>query len=65
MPGAHDQIMPEALHDCIVGALLEFSGTGQGVDDMLYDVAQLQARKIVEALNLFGWEVRPRDPAKR
>lgn len=60
MPGAPDQAMPEALKDVIVGALMEYSGSGQGVDDMLYDIACGQADQIVAALHLFGWEVRPR-----
>jgi len=40
----------EALHDVIVGALLDYSGTGQGVDDMLFDIASSQAKVIIEKI---------------
>ena len=57
--GDPNQIMPHALRDCIRGTLL---GDGRSAN---VDACSELAEKIVQSLHQFGWEVRPRDQAKR
>lgn len=42
-------------HDTIAQALFDFSGSGQGVDDMLADIAASQATAILDSLKANGW----------
>lgn len=41
----------------IVGALFTFSGSGQGVDDMLLDIAKGQTEQILSDLNDDGFVI--------
>lgn len=45
----------------IVGALFTFSGSGQGVDDMLIEIAKGQADQILSDLNDDGFVIVKRD----
>ena len=41
--------------EIIAGALLDYSGSGQGVDEMLIAIAEGQASAILEELEQEGW----------
>jgi len=49
----------------IIGALMLVSGSGQGVDEMLFAIAKTQAAQILSDLNDNGFVIVPKEDTYR